>query len=692
MTTALQLVVSALAVLGVLFLGLAVLIARHRRALPAATVYGLRLAALGLFFLLLWWALYRDQPLARPEEPGGDPVRVAVLLDRSASMASLTAPGTTRQAVAERLLTRLQAAADAAPDAVKLEVLHFAANLVPAEQADTLLPQATNLNQAFAATLARLPAERLLVISDGNGTDGPVPTYLRQWAANRRLEVATFCPVDPARPLPDLAVLAADAAALNPTTVTVSLAQVGTLAAPATASLLIDGRQVERQPLPASGAEALAFRLPAQAPGWHAYEVRLAAGEPEVTLRNNRYLGVFRTALRHGVLFVYGAPRVENLHLTRLLRQTYAERFSTMSVRDPALAQVTPAAYQLVVLADVALVSLPATLRQALAAGSVPYLVLTGAQTGDVTQAGLPHLPVMAWQPELKLRELHQAEGIVRVGLGNDVPLFLSPRFDQLTLNLLARPRLAPRAVEVLAVDAAGQRYPLLLADQLAAPTAVVMLADTTWKWALSPVAEQRYQYRLFWNTLFAWLVDDEATRHQLVLETAPAADGQPATELTVAPRQLELLPALRQVAIAIAAAEATETVAPTRGAEGFTYRLPHPAELPALLWLHATAQYQDDAWQSARRPLVVTAPQAEFVPVAAQPARLALLASNPELAFTQPGAEALVQRLLRPREGHLPPAQARERRTREELLIAAAIVLLLAGEWWLERRLKERP
>ncbi len=242
-----------------------------------------------------------------------------------------------------------------------------------------------------------------------------------------------------------------------------------------------------------------------------------------------------------------------------------------------------------------------------------------------------------------------------------------------------------------LAARVGHQELPLLAADSLSIPRYLVLLNDTTWKWAMNPDPRVRYEYRLLWNTVLAWLVGEEAEGFRLTIDPEPMADRPGFTRIMVRPRNPAALPALRDVTLRFEADGRRSTLPVRFEEDAWVGVCPPPDELPAIVWLQAEARYRDDTWRSQRRPLLLPGDAIEFGTTRPSPELLAELAADPKRTAYATDAMGVLKALMRPPEARAPEPQVRDRSPRAELLLAVLLVLLLAVEWLVERTLDQR-
>ncbi len=685
-------VLSLLTALLVLMFARGVLLLWRGSRHPVALLAGcLRLTALIVLAFLLHTAFLDYREERSPRKGDSQPPRLLVLHDRSLSMEYAAGNGKSRRQTAEDLQLQLDHLIGSAEPPPNVQHLLFAGNLVPEADEKSLQTHSTNLNRALSMALSRFRSDRILVISDGAGSDGLPPAYLRDWMANRRLELAAICTVERDANLFDARLLSIDSLPLNPQHAEVTVDSYGESVPQVMVELRVDGRPVSTQAVVSGSRQRLSFRLPETANGWHVAEARIVPVAGEVTTRNNRQLAVYRVTPPNRLLFVYSRPRRENLHLVRTLQAEYGDRISVLQAGSAELAAVNLASCRLVVLSETDPSQLPLPLRRAISSRELPVMLLgTGSLSSWIGQ--LDELPVENLLGELDMTDRFGTPAGIAVASGNRLPAFHSLDFSALELNLVGLARLRSGTMTLFEAQVGQQRYPLVAADDPAAPARLVMLGDTTWKWAMHPEAAVRYQYRLFWNVLFAWLLGEQGERQPLLLETIESDDPEVAAIIRVQPRDLAALAGLQETSLEITIGEETRTLPLTRDGDAFTYDLPLPDELPAAIYLQAHAIHRGDAWRSERRPIVASGDGAEILDTAPQPDILRALAGEPKRFAFAGEAAPVLRAMIRPLDIDLPRPPVRQRNRQRELLLAVIAFLVVALEWTIERRLHEEP
>lgn len=687
--SSLTLLMGGVVVMLLLYL-LAMVVMARRRGRGIWLLPLLRLLFVAFGGVLIWQAFWNLEEAPEADDQDASPLRLAILEDVSASMDFRLVDGRPRGAVAEEAIDAVRRTAEQLEPPAQVEHLIFADQLMPASDREQVRRGATQLNEGLATALGRLSADRLLIVSDGASTDGPVPAYLADWLRNRRVELFALIAADPNGQMLDWRLDRVQAAKVNPAQLVLDIALAGTTDQAAQLEVTINGEPIASRRLPPGEApRQLTVPVPELEPGWHVYEATISAGDGEVTTANNRQIGVFRQTLPNRILLLYGAFRRENLHLADRLQTQFGERLSVMQVRDPALTDLPVDQYDLLIVSDLSWARTPAVLRQGITEGQLTCMLLTGDETDDWTTRALDGFPVSQYRRVLNFSEQVRQEGTVKVHRGNRQPNFFGLTLDRLQLNLVREARLPSQARTLFVAEAGNREVPLLVTDSVAAPRYLVMLADTTWKWALSPAGEVRQQERIFWSRSFSWLLGEADQGAPLRLTFEEDAEVAGRTDVQILPRDPSAMAFLSGIVLEITDSEGTREVTPQSIQNGFRYRYDHPRELPQVVWFHASGSYREERWESDRRPLALSTGGREWLQPLPQPQLLRAAVGQDGQAAYCDQVEDLLPRLFADPAAGTPPKLVRQRNQSRELLLGIVLALLLAVEWWFERWLK---
>ena len=678
-------------VLTILGLGVALALAGTLRACrrqwltlgPGLTLtWGLlRSVALLLLLRLAWQILLAPVPEADPQ--AGPPPKLLVLTDVSASMAATAGPGETRADLARAVTARLRTLADASPRPPEIVPFVFADGLASADQPPPP-PNATQLTRALTELLTREPAAALLLLSDGASSDGSPPRLWRDWATNRGLglyAIGTFLEPVP----PDLRLTGLSVAPRNPEEVKALVTATGLAPDQAWECLLtVDGRQSQRQRFTGNGSWPIAWPLGDLSAGWHELAFTLPPLAGELSTRNNLALAVFQVAPPAGIVFLQGAPRLDDTQALRFWRQRLGDRLASYRVDDLALAKLPVAALRLVILGAVAPEELPGPLVAALRGGQVHGLWLGGPYLGQ--WAGIvPDFPLLASTGLVNLAARHLPPAVVRPAVAQATPWLLAPSQASLTLNHLQGVTVAAGAwVPLLAV--AGESWPLLLADREAQPRRVVWTAEGHWKWLLRPEPRARQAAETFWAGLADWLLGGDDQSQELLLDLQARPDGS--AQVTVTARQDDWLPRLRELKLSQSMGGSLAPPVPVaRGSGGWQQTFPPPTQRPVVQWYSAEAQLDGRVVRSARQPLLIADDPGEWLDPAPRPELLRQWAREAGHLALAPEADGVLTTLLADLAKRDPPGHRRRRQPGPELWLAGVIAALLGADWWRERR-----
>ena len=648
---------------------------------------GLRLAVLGLCLLLARQVLYggRTAPVRRQRQPG-ETDRILVLQDKSRSMEFRT-EGRTRDREADAVWERLLREAKAAGLADReVQRLFFAAFPTPEEDLGRLDREATRLATVTTEVLARRTMDAVLVLSDGASTDGPVPRYVLDWAANRGVGVFAVCTGGADSTGCDIAVTSVECAEINPEQIRAVVVCSGPVPEDLRLTFELDGVAVaERTPAPAL-SRPVAFRVAGVGSGWHEFAVRASTSAREFTLRNNVRRGVFRIASQR-ILFLHDTPRIENLQLGRLLRREYRERLTVTAVTDPALVPLALESYRLVIIGDVAPSAVPSVVLTAAAAGQLRVLVLAGEHFKAWQATAVPGFPVRG---HLGPRDLGSTSGtrasvVHAPAHAEDYP---SADVARLAVSLLYGVRLGPECRTPLLVQLGNSTQPLLIANPDDAADYVVVTVDTTWKWALHPEPAVRLQYGEFWRSALQWCLGDHPDSVPLSVAFDAGADSAGFTDVRVRCRRPADLPRLGAVSLEIDDTDGVERVRPEPASAGYSHRYSHAAAQPYVAWFKATAALGEARIASERTPLLVDRNRLEWAYPMPRPDLMAAMTREQSERFGDAAAaDAVIRELLAFCDPGVEPPAQRQRHESTEASLAVLILLVLGAEWWLERR-----
>ncbi|OGV70164.1 MAG: hypothetical protein A3K19_27175 [Lentisphaerae bacterium RIFOXYB12_FULL_65_16] len=656
--------------------------------------------ALRLVLMVLVGALFlqvfhggRQRP-GGPDPNPGETRHVAVLQDSSLSMSFLATNGRSRAQMAADVWAQVQAAAQAREAlAPQLTRTLFAENLVPDSDLQRLRPGATLLANAFAQTLMRSRADAILVLSDGAGTDGPVPGYVLKWAANRRVPVYAVCCDLPGAPRFDLAVRQVTCERSNPYKLTALVTRTGA-GAPRrmTVTLTVDNVRTGETQADAGSEQSVSFPLSGFKDGWHEFAVEIQPVDGELTPLNNLRRGVFlNTADR--LLFLHDVPRAENICLVRFLRREFGNRLTCVQVRDETVSGLSPAGFRLLVAGDVAPNSVPRAVMTAVQRRQLPCLVLPGAnfQQWDATLFG--HLPIRKHTGPAKFVGTDAAPAPAALTLRAEAAMFKDLDQAQLPLHLLYRVEPSPDSQTVVSVVSPHERLPLLLADSLQRPSCLVLTTDTTWKWARHPAPALRGRYEQFWRTVFAWVGGGAAAQADLTVQFQADPRAPDVTTVHIQPPAGVGAESLADVTLTLTDGPDLTTVSPTPVTDGFEYRFNAPAARPRVVWFQAAARQDGVAVQSERQPLLFELDSPELARTESDAAFLRTLTGGEDSHFApDPDAGPVVARMFDALSASDVPENRRQQREPwVEILLTALILVTVAGEWFIEQGLATR-
>ncbi len=537
--------------------GLAGLVATWRRlaGVPAArrvTLVGLR--ALALVCLLIFLA----NPTVERRQHVEDRPRVAVLVDRSASMGVKDAPGGASRIAWAAGLLRPGAPLAAALAKTESVVLLFADNVQPAPLplSATADGPATDLQAALSAAMpafAEGAPTAVVAVTDGSVNRGASRDELVALVGRRRVPLYCLGVGGETRP-PDawLARLEAPRSARAGATVTVrvGVGSRGLTGKPAAVALQAEGLGggEKRTALADGRTQSLEFTLRPARPGLYRGTVRLAALPGEWTPANNSRTFFLRvTPGQSKLLFLAGRPGREFKFIHRVLdslpdlRVTTLVRESGQGFRPegspPASAVRLPAgegltAQDAVILSDVSAAAFTAAELERLADfvrtrggglgmlgggdsfgaggfGGSPLAAALGVSLAG--GAGYSPLAVKA-QPTPDAATLSPTSDIARQdGFPGWAALPFLAGFNPAT-------GVKPGAAVLLQ---GGPGQPLLVVQRYGLGRTLCWLSDSTFRWVLSKDATPASQkgHAVFWSGLVAWLTTPP-NRSPVALET----------------------------------------------------------------------------------------------------------------------------------------------------------------------------
>ncbi len=663
--------------------------ARFGIALAALRVCSLLL--LGLLLHEVFWGGRRSTPVTPDDETEG--LSIAVLQDASQSMQFTVTRSQSRAELATAVVKALRNRTEEwSGPPLSLSRFLFAHNLVAWSDREHLRPASTRLADAVGQLIGRAAMDALVIVSDGASTDGSVPVTVIRWAQNRHLPVYAICADSPRQNAYDVAVAAVECEKMNPKTVGATVTCSGPVPAGGQKlRFMVDGAVQGSRSVPVSPTQTVHFPVVGLAGGWHEFAIQLPERGEEITALNNLRRGVFRIAAER-ILLIHDVPRVENLYLTRFLRAEFGESLVLASVADPGLAQVHLSDFLFVVLADVRKDRVPAALLNQLRLGDTPFLVLAGPHVKDWTIAVVPQLPVVEHTGVTNFGGSADAEESVRIrpeGTLFDLP---DAAWRKLQLNLVHTVTQTMHADVALHVEIGDLRMPLCLVDRRDAPSCAVLLADTTWKWAVSPELATRRAYEAFWLGMFTWLGSERTAGAELRVEFRPDARDPDVVVVTL--RSAGAVPAdqLRDVTVTFTHDGDARTVVPVREGTAFETRYVHSGERPAVVWVTASARHGPTPLSCERTPLLVDVDSVELLQTASRPDTLLPLTGARQDRFGYAAdADRVIDAILADLKGRKPLRQVRQRRAELEMLLAALLFLFLGTEWALERHLHGR-
>lgn len=646
----------------------------------------LRLLRVGawVFLASLFWKVFVD-PLERiVQQRNGDRSGVIVLLeDRSSSMELHADTWRSRRDLAGNVARELaDQVAERCPGTPVRHFL-FGRNVVPEERASDVDRSGTRLVNALNRVLSREEVGSLLIVSDGAASDGIPPSSLLAWARNRGVPVRAVVAADPEHVFEDRAIVGVECDRENPTSISVRARKIGSSPEPMTLTLGVDGEEVARVVRRAGTDVSTTFRLPPVDEGWHRYTVATPAVQGEATTANNRVHGVYRTAPGRRILFVHDEPRIENVDLVGLLRRRFEALLEVQPLSRWTRAQLAPARFGLVILADIDRSKVPATIRKHWLGGEVPLLVLGGKHLASWrTQVRFPldgtFEPVSFRESRVSRRRLEPAA---------TAPADLSELADGLRLGhtFAASER---KGAAALITIADSVRHPLLTTDDPREPRVTVLLSDTTWKWARHADRSVRRGYEDLWFSLVRWLSNVRLRTHPLRMEILSGAESGAELSGVVRPTSsLKATGSLRDITVKVEGSGETKTLLTTRSDDtaSFSHRL---EDFDGVLWVQASGRVGDTMVESEKLPLVRNPDFEELREIRPDDASLSRAATVDDGIAWYPERSRVLAEMTTPPESTTAPLRVHERDSLWELVLSGCLALFLGLEWWWERRL----
>lgn len=662
-----------------------------RRGWRAGAVLGLiRVAMLACLAFFLWKVFIDYEQREDEEDDPGEERRVVLLQDRSASMGFSAAPGQTRHQLADDVWGQLQALAKKEDDPPEVRRYFYGRNLTTEEGVGRLLPDATQTGMAVSQVLARQRVDALLLVSDGAATDGEPPGYLLDWAGNRNIGLYAVCSAPPSSEQFDLMVTETRCKRNNPERLEATVASIGGDDA-MRVQIEIDGKLVRELKVASREQYKLQEPVPASlAVGWHEYAVKVRPAPGEITELNNVQRGIFQVLPADRLLFLHDEPRLENLHLVRLLRTRFPERLAIASVHDREATTLDRQGYRLVILGDVHPAQLPGPVLEAIRSRQLLCLVLAGSQLKNWRQELVPSSPISSVRGRRNLLREKADEATVRV-TDQERADFKYLELDGLTLNLFHEVVRSRGSWELLTIQTGKGAYPLLMADKGSQPSYVVFLAETTWKWALHPDPRTRGQYRALWGATFNWLLGEAGTPYDLALGFGPDPESQRHTLVELTATLPDALAELKRPTIEVLAPWRAKLPKPRLEGEALVQRFEDPADRPLVVWFQASGEHRGRQLESQRTPLLLEMNAREQLDTRTHPELLRRLVRERDANFAfHADSKRVVATLLKSLERAAEKNEVRLRNTPLELLLTGFVALLLGLEWFVERRLKD--
>lgn len=659
----------------------------------------LRAVALLVLAVLIWNIFWGPEELVVKASRQNVASEVIVLQDRSLSMELLGGPARKREELAEAIWSDVERRAEElkGKGRFRLKRYLFAEKLVDAGSGGSLSRTRSALSKAFTALLSREAVSALLLVSDGATTDGLAPPYFVDWARNRNVRIHAVCSAIPDWELVDRAIQAVVCEKKNPSTVTAKVSSVGKETSPLTITLLIDGSrsaQVHRDPVE---SDEIVFRLPPLQRGWHEYCVEIEPVDGEATELNNRFYGVFRLDREDRILFLHDTPRVEHVHLANFMRSKLEKGCVTLPASKLPSEEMENQTYgyaPLVILAGVGPDKIPETLRTAWLSGKTRLLCL-GDAVGSWSRE-IPAYPIADVQSMKFLGGAGRPGGSVEVSAEAAAEKAFRETKLELQLDLVYEASLRHGARSIFAARADGELLPLLVTDSVLAPKFVVLLTDTTWKWARHREGSVRRDYESFWSACLEWLGDrgPQESPILLELETADEIEEEIRGWVRASPDH-EGTPLLDCRVVVHAGGQKVEVSTEWSERHRFRYRWQRPdPTTPAsgIVWLQAFASLNGKDVASERVAVAFNRDLEELSRVEPEPGVLEQYTTGEGESFAWfPGRSAVIDALLRTEAAPIRTTLARRRAPFWEFSLALLVFLCLGVEWWFERRLRRK-
>ncbi len=686
-------VLNILVLAGIIFVVLTVMSCRHifrryglKGLLP---VLALRFGAVSVLAYLVWLIFWSYEKHEDPESDERDRKRVLVLQDVSESMNFPSGAGT-RAELAEQVWTQCRRMAEKQKRPPELQRILFAANIAEEEQRDRIRPDASQLGTALAGALSRYEMDAMIIVSDGSTTDGMPAKYVRDWIRNRGVPVYAIGAGTTSKQT-DAYVLDLSCARSNPEEIKAHVGSLGRINGTITTTLHIDGKKIATRAVDPAPKTEVSFPIPELAEDWHEFAVSVEVDNDELTDRNNLRLGAFRTHSPDKILFLYAAPKLENRHVVRFLRQLYPDLIDVSSVFDPKVGDFDPEDYFLIILGDISRKSVPGKIAAALREQKTAFMFLAGDQLKDWTSTTQRSFPVKRYIRSRNLsRESKPAGEIIR-DPANRHPSFRRVPFEALRLRTFEEAELADNAQRILSIQIGDVLQPLVVADKYVRPKLVVLLSQTTWRWGLAPEARARSGYNAFWRRILNWIMGVKANQHELQLQILENATNADETVINVLHQNRDMTERLRKVVVLQNPANDANTLKCRDVKRNWRCNMPNPDDRPSIVWVQGRAEFEGNQLTSDRRPIVYNVNSQELFETQPHPETLQELVDEPSRFAESADAESVLTQAFAGLSKDAPQKIVRQRNWRKELILAALVLLLVSSEWLVERTLKER-
>ena len=685
--------VAVLTVCAALLVSAAVLALRHLAGVAGArafaavlTLHMIGLVALGALVWKVFWGL--EEGIVTGEADVTTPP-VVVLQDRSTSMEMPGNAWRTRNELADGVWNEVRQRCRGITGSTPVERYFFARDLVEESGATHLDRSDSRLGRAFSQLLSRETPRSLLVVSDGAASDGIAPPYLLDWARNRGIRVHAICATFPDNDPFDRAIENVACEPVNPTSVQVRVRGTGDDPRPLHVTLSVDGTEIARVQRTRMASQEVSFRVPAFDEGWHEFRVNLEPVEGEATVENNLYHGVFRVSRARRMLFLHDRPRIENVHLARILKRRFESSLVPLPVSRWQQSGLEARDFALVILADVAPDRIPGGFADACFQSRTALMVLAGEHLEAWARLLGDRFPIAG---DVQPRNL-------TVGAGRGAFVRKSPDVagragrladlaGELRLDLLHGAERRAGATTLYDVVTGNTALPLLVADSTTTPTCLVLLADTTWKWARHPERRVRRAYEDWWFGCIDWLSRSDGKESPLVLELEDPGEGSNEVRGWLVPAPSHRDAKLRDCRITITSSAGVThvTTVPQHGRHTFQRQVLLDS---GILWVQGSATLDGRPVSTPRVPVARHRELAELRNLQADPALLRRYTTREENTFAGfPDREPVLDSLVRADASTVSEYRTRSRDSFWELLLATLVVMAFAGEWWLERRL----